>query len=181
MAFTQSIAPAPAPAAVVPAGWAPPSRLLSALRRFEHIERPGLHALVSVLEGIDVSHEDFAAIARWDTAKYVRTPLLRTDAFECLLLTWLPGQRTAIHDHGDAIGAVRVLSGSVCERTFVVLDGIAQVERRVTHVAGSVFGAAKGVVHDLGVPLDREQAGMSLHVYAPDLAGLRTYRSTGDA
>ena len=51
----------------------------------------------------------FTADSRW----FRRLAL--TDDYEIWLLTWLPGQRTGFHDHGDAPGAFAVAEGELRE------------------------------------------------------------------
>src|ERR1700729_4463489 len=56
----------------------------------------------------------FSAERRW----YYRLDQSDPDpAYELWLLTWLPGQRTGFHDHGDAAGAFAVADGSLLEST----------------------------------------------------------------
>ena len=62
-------------------------------------------------------------------------------AYELWLLSWLPGQRTGFHDHGDAAGAFAVADGALLEST--ARPGRAAVARRAL-AAGAVrsFGPA---------------------------------------
>ncbi len=61
--------------------------------------------------------------------------LALTADYEIWLLTWLPGQRTGFHDHGDASGAFAVGQGELRE-TLAAL-GTSRIRRR-TVMAGSV-------------------------------------------
>ena len=38
--------------------------------------------------------------------RYARNLVYKTPDFECLVLCWLPGQRSPIHDHGNSICTV---------------------------------------------------------------------------
>src|SRR5258708_14458751 len=57
----------------------------------------------------------FDAVRRW----YVRLEL--ADDYEVWLLTWLPGQSTGFHDHGNAAGAFAVARGPASERPVAAL------------------------------------------------------------
>jgi hypothetical protein len=98
------------------------------------------------------------------------------DGSQIWLLTWLPGQGTPLHDHGDSAGAFAVARGSLTE---VVVSG-----RRRTPTASSAeldtgrlrfFGPH--YVHE--VTNRSGEPAVSLHVYAPRLTLMNTYRLDG--
>jgi mannose-6-phosphate isomerase-like protein (cupin superfamily) len=113
--------------------------------------------------------------ARW-------APLLRYDPderfsalieagahFEIWLLSWLPGQHTDSHDHGDSAGAFTLVSGTLTET--VRRAGQPEVTHLVTPGQSRVFGP--GYAHEVrnaGV-----DPAVSIHVYRP----YRTHRSVG--
>lgn len=51
---------------------------------------------------------------------YLRKRLYRDAEWEMLLLCWLPGQRTVVHDHGGSWGAMLMLSGQLDECQYSV-------------------------------------------------------------
>src|ERR1022692_503725 len=69
----------------------------------------------------------FSAERRW----YYRLEL--ADDYEIWLLSWLPGQHTGFHDHGEAAGAFAVTRGRLSERT---VPAVRPRVRRRTFVAG---------------------------------------------
>ncbi|WP_250638187.1 hypothetical protein [Rhodococcus sp. WB1] len=56
-------------------------------------------------------------IVRFDEQQRWYTRLAVADNHEVWLLSWLPGQRTEIHDHGDSAGAFAVAQGVLTETT----------------------------------------------------------------
>ena len=109
----------------------------------------------------------FDAGRRW----YLRLEL--ADDYEVWLLTWLPGQRTGFHDHGDAAGAFAVARGQVLERTVAAAGR--QVRHRTVAAAGvRSFGPQH--VHDVS-HVGGEPA-VSVHAYSPPLAAMRRYDLT---
>jgi hypothetical protein len=56
-------------------------------------------------------------IVRFDAGRRWYGRLELTDEHEVWLLSWLPGQETGFHDHGEAVGAFAVASGRLRERT----------------------------------------------------------------
>jgi predicted metal-dependent enzyme (double-stranded beta helix superfamily) len=83
---------------------------------------------------------------------------------EVWVISWLPGQSTGFHDHGDAAGAFAVAFGSLEER------GIGSV-RTLTSGQSRHFGP--GYVHDVGNA--STAPAVSVHVYSPPLATIKRY------
>ena len=95
-------------------------------------------------------------------------------AYELWLLSWLPGQQTGFHDHGDAAGAFAVADGELLESTARV--GRREVSRRALGPAAvRSFGPA--YLHDVRNAGDRPA--VSVHAYSPALSLMRRYEMTG--
>jgi hypothetical protein len=90
------------------------------------------------------------------------------------LLSWLPGQGTDLHDHGSSAGAFAVARGTLTERVVAARAREAVRQSTTDLAAGRVryFGAhhVHQVVNSLTEPA------VSLHVYAPALRWMNTYR-----
>jgi len=99
--------------------------------------------------------------------------LALTDDYEIWLLSWLPGQHTGFHDHGDAAGAFAVAQGSL--RESLVSPGRTTVRTR-TAAASSVTRFGRRHVHDVA-NVSGEPA-VSVHAYSPPLAAMRRYEMT---
>lgn len=100
--------------------------------------------------------------------------LERTPGQEVWLLSWLPGQGTALHDHGPASGAFAVAAGTLTERVVAARSSGAPVEVTRTLETGRsrVFGPhyVHQVTNTGAVPA------VSVHVYTPGLTVMNTYR-----
>jgi mannose-6-phosphate isomerase-like protein (cupin superfamily) len=88
---------------------------------------------------------------------------------EVWLISWLPGQATGFHDHGESAGAFAVVLGSLEER---------EPGETRTVEAGQSWEFGVDYVHDVrnasGAPA------VSVHVYSPPLSTMRRYEQTGD-
>jgi Cysteine dioxygenase type I len=93
---------------------------------------------------------------------------------EIWLLSWLPGQGTPLHDHGGSAGAFAVARGTLTER--VVATGAAgrPRESETDLAAGRLRFFGPHHVHQ--VTNRHADAAVSLHVYAPRLTEMSTYR-----
>ena len=102
------------------------------------------------------------------------TRLALTEEVELWLLSWLPGQGTAPHDHGGAAGAFTVLVGELAE-TYRYPSGPI---RHALHVAGTGIGFGAGRAHQVQ-NLGPARAA-SVHAYSPPLVPTREYASLRD-
>ncbi len=103
--------------------------------------------------------------------------LERTDEHEAWLLSWLPGQRTELHDHGGATGAFTIVSGALSERVVRAgAGGGAVQELHVLNIGQSrVFGP--NYVHQ--VRNDGPDPAVSIHVYRPGRTRMNVYSVDG--
>jgi quercetin dioxygenase-like cupin family protein len=91
------------------------------------------------------------------------------DDHEVWLISWLPGQATGFHDHGESGGAFTVVLGSLEERE--------PGETRTVDAGGSwAFGP--DYVHDVRNVSDAPA--VSVHVYSPPLSTMTRYEQTGE-
>ncbi|SDR77820.1 Cysteine dioxygenase type I [Friedmanniella luteola] len=120
-------------------------------------------------------------LVRFDAHSRFATRLPATaDDHEVWLLTWLPGQGTAWHDHGGSAGAFATVQGVLTEQhaTPARDDEPARVvpgARRL--VAGGVRPFGPRHVHQV-VNADALPA-VSVHVYAPSLTEMTEYTRHG--
>ena len=90
------------------------------------------------------------------------------------LLSWLPGQGTDLHDHGASAGAFAVARGTLTERVVAPRSGGPVHQATADLAAGRVRSFGPHYVHQVTNSLD--QAAVSVHVYAPALRWMNTYR-----
>jgi predicted metal-dependent enzyme (double-stranded beta helix superfamily) len=110
----------------------------------------------------------FASPQRWWSR------LALTEEVEVWLLSWLPGQRTAPHDHGGASGAFSVVLGSLSETYRYPGSDIQQR----THDLGSAIGFGAGRAHQVWNTSKSKAA--TVHAYSPPLVPTREYESLWD-
>ncbi|MDQ0379530.1 putative metal-dependent enzyme (double-stranded beta helix superfamily) [Amycolatopsis thermophila] len=110
----------------------------------------------------------FDADQRW----WARLAL--TDGIELWVLSWLPGQGTAPHDHGGAAGSFTVLRGELTEEYRYPGGPI----RQRTHLAGDGIGFGAGRAHRVTGAGTSPAA--SIHAYSPPLVPTREYASLDD-
>lgn len=78
---------------------------------------PTVHpALIARAYAADRSR--WAHLLRYDPDERFAALVDNTDGQEIWLMSWLPGQETDRHDHGDATGAFTVVSGTLTEHVL---------------------------------------------------------------
>jgi len=107
-----------------------------------------------------------------DGPRWFRRLALATD-YEIWLLSWLPGQHTGFHDHGEARGAFAVAQGEL--RESLAAPGGTGVRHR-TAAAGSVTAFGGKHLHD--VSNVAAEPAISVHAYSPPLAAMQRYEMT---
>lgn len=89
------------------------------------------------------------------------------------LISWLPTQGTALHDHGGSSGAFTVIDGELTETVVAGRESAPRSSVELTRRAGDSVGFGAQYIHDV-----RNVAGhaaVSVHAYSPPLAAMTYY------
>jgi cysteine dioxygenase len=138
---------------------------------------PSLEQIYEWLEKTEVCREDLQPYIAFKDGNYWRHRVCRNEFVEMLVLCWRPGQRTPIHDHNGSHGGVKIFEGLLWETTFTY-DAVAGLEYKTVRElrSGSVTGSDVPDIHQLGNPDVSGQDLITVHVYAPPLGVLHTYK-----
>ena len=138
---------------------------------------PTLEQITSWVANVEISPSEVEPYVGFKEGNYWRHRVCRNEAVEMLILCWQPGQKTPIHDHNGSHGVVRVHEGLMWESTFCYEEerGLCSSTGRECPT-GTVTGAGVPDIHQLGNPEDSGQNLITVHVYAPPLGVLNTYK-----
>lgn len=138
---------------------------------------PTLEQLNSWLANAEISAEDLLPFVGFKEGNYWRHRVCRNGAVEMLVLCWRPGHKTPIHDHNGSHGVVRVHAGELSESIFAYdeIQGLSYRSGRTCQI-GEVTGAGVPDIHRLENAEDSGQDLITIHVYAPPLGVLKTYK-----
>lgn len=138
---------------------------------------PELRQIFDWLVRSDISEHDLAPYIGFKEGNYWRHRVCRNEFIEMLVLCWRPGQRTPIHDHNGSHGGVKVQRGTLWETIFNydATSGLSYKSAR-DYSPGAVTGSEIPDIHQLGNPDVSEQDLVTIHVYAPPLGVLHTYK-----
>ena len=138
---------------------------------------PSLKQIYDWLETANISNEELQPYIGFKDGNYWRHRICRSEFVEMLVLCWRPGHRTPIHDHNGSHGGVKVHEGRLWETIFTY-DAEKGLEYKSArdYAPGAVTGSDVPDIHQLGNPDVSEQDLITIHVYAPPLGVLHTYK-----
>ncbi|HEV7905180.1 MAG TPA: cysteine dioxygenase family protein [Pyrinomonadaceae bacterium] len=138
---------------------------------------PTQKELDALLRRLELEPEELRGHLKFKPNTYTRHRLFRSDLCEMLVLCWLPGQRTAIHDHNGSYGAIRICQGAMEEEIFRLNEaGEVEFETMYVRSAGDVTGTDVPDIHRIGNPEQNAERMVTIHVYAPPLRVIKTYQ-----
>jgi predicted metal-dependent enzyme (double-stranded beta helix superfamily) len=125
--------------------------------------------LRQIVQSLAAREHEWLSLVRYDLDRRWYKRLTWDDDHEVWLLSWLPGQRTGFHDHGDSSGAFTVARGALRER--------AAPGRRPGPSAAVLRGEVRSFgpwyIHD--VINASVQPAVSVHAYSPPLTIMRRF------
>ena len=129
--------------------------------------------LVAVALGFARTHDGWRHQIQYDETDRYSLLLHADDDVDVWLCTWLPGQSTSLHDHGESAGAIAVVSGQLTERR---LGRGGRIGRRRIRAGRSSY-VTPAVVHD--VANQKKAPAVSIHAYSPPLSRMSFYHRDG--
>lgn len=138
---------------------------------------PSLPEINRLVERTKFDADEVQPYLGFKTGNYSRHRVMKNEFVEMLVLCWKPGQRTPIHDHSGSHGAVFVQQGILWETIFDydAETGLGYKSHRELR-AGGLTGSEIPDIHQLGNPDVSGRDLVTIHIYAPPLGVLKTYK-----
>lgn len=154
----------------------PDGTLLELVRRLDSLgTKLTLTQVHAALSAVAVTVADAKPWIRVDPRRYHRGRVALRDAYELLVMTWLPGQSSVPHDHGGSICGMQVVDGTATEMSYCVEgDGRVRPAMQVRVPQGRTISGADSGIHSVH-NLDRSGTLVTVHVYAPPLRDFRRF------
>ncbi len=135
---------------------------------------------VNLVNYLALNADDLSTYITWHDREYTRNCIVRTDAYELLLLCWEPGHATPVHCHGGEECWVVVIEGGLVENRYI-LD-----ENNIPKLNQSVKVGSHDVSYmndDIGLHSlhnETSQRAITLHLYMNPIDLCKIYNlSTG--
>lgn len=127
--------------------------------------------LADIAEGLAASEDLWRETVVHDRDGRRPVRVVTTDTYEVWVIGWRPGQGVDMHDHGDSIGHIVVVDGTLTE---LVPDHDGPRAHRLR--TGDGHHLPLGMVHD--VVNSGTGPATSIHVYSPPLTEMTFYEAT---
>lgn len=134
---------------------------------------PSLAWLVERLRSSRPDWRLLESIVHFDPGGYSRRVLDRTDACELLLVCWLPGQVSKVHDHGGSSGVSWVVRGQLQETRYAWGGDRLVADVRSGADEGDFLLEEAETIHR--IHNGSRHGAVSLHLYAPPMVGMTRY------
>nr|WP_199064700.1 cysteine dioxygenase family protein [Chromobacterium sp. ASV5] len=158
-----------------PAPPAPSAILADGIRRLA-ARRAALsrQEILDFCQTLRLAPDELAPYRRFDPAGYRRNRIYADDRFELLLLCWLPGQQSRIHNHHGSRCGVLVVEGVASETAFETTPGgAAKAGAAHQMAAGSLLVNEHQDIHQIRNAHDRNL--VTLHLYSPPLRQMEIF------
>ncbi|NQW44749.1 MAG: cysteine dioxygenase family protein [Deltaproteobacteria bacterium] len=133
-----------------------------------------------------IDHEEFLPYTFFREETYGRNLVAKNEFFELLVLTWLPEQRTPIHDHADQRCWMLMELGSLTFKNYEAVGPITegkQFSLTPTGKAETLKAGTNAVYIDDGIGLHSianasRKPAISVHLYASPIPRCRIYNES---
>jgi len=124
--------------------------------------------MVALARDVDLDRLDLGDFRCFSEERYARNTVFLNEHVELVVICWMGGQASSIHDHGASNCLYLVVDGTMQEEKFRLdADGRPERTSRGSFVRGDITVAAPADVHRIVNPGD---AGLvTVHLYSPPL------------
>lgn len=137
---------------------------------------PSLTRLTDLLASAKLGVADVAPYVKTSDGAYHRASVVRREHYELLILTWLPGQGSAPHDHSGSVSAMLVLQGEALEGSWrIAPDGYVDLADETIVRTGEMTAWQDAGVHTVRNAETSTEPMISVHVYARPLTEFRRF------
>jgi uncharacterized NAD(P)/FAD-binding protein YdhS len=120
--------------------------------------------------------DDVAAFVQPTPRRYNRISVILREAYELLVMSWLPGQASVPHDHAGSICVFKVLAGEAAEGCYQIGgDGYVDLQFETPLHCGDLLAGQDAGVHSVRNSTQTGQILVTIHVYAPPLKDFRQF------
>ena len=143
-------------------------------------QRAPIERLHELLEAASVTLDDVRDFVEFAPDHYQRNLVRLGEWYEILVICWLSGHRSPIHNHARSTCGLKVLSGVCSETVFDHAPCGQVVALRTTHqTAGHISATQDGDTHQVSNLQRPGENLVTLHIYSPPLRAMQRFSITG--
>jgi uncharacterized NAD(P)/FAD-binding protein YdhS len=153
-------------------------RVLDLVRELDRLgKEPTLAGVGHAVQRVKLTLADVAAYVEPTARHYNRVPVVVREAYDLLVMTWLPGQGSVPHDHSGSICAMQVMQGEAIESCYhVAPDGYVDLQYESAVPCGDIEARQDAGVHTVRNASSNEEVLVTVHAYFPPLRDIRQFR-----
>ena len=145
-----------------------------------YIDRIPLDVLSDRLAQLEISMDEISPCVHYDDRTYRRNLLHEGRAYQALILCWLNGQRSPIHDHKGSSCGVKIIQGEATETIFGwAKNGMIIPTETKEYCAGTSMGSQDADIHQVSNLAADGATLVTLHIYSPPLEVMNVYSLMG--
>jgi len=142
----------------------------------QHFGRIPLEVLTKGLRRLRLDFPAVEKFAQFSPERYRRNLMHAGPAYHALILCWLSGQRSPIHDHRGSACAVRVIRGEATETVFEMTEEGRVFEARTRRLTEGFMCATQDLdIHQISNDQPADSDLITLHIYSPPLLVMGQY------
>jgi cysteine dioxygenase len=121
-------------------------------------------SLINVVDTLEqyMSH-DWKQYVNFTDDNYHRELVYHCDAFDLVVISWVKGQKTPIHDHPDQGCLMKVLQGLLVEKSYENDGWLTYLSTRRLEEGQIGYKEGNQVLHDIHAL----ENSVSIHIYSP--------------
>ena len=140
--------------------------LQTLVNTIEHNYTPNFPNLTALISKLDLKRKDFLEYNQFDHPRqdsYGRNKIYTGKNFTIFLMTWNPGDYTAIHSHGHCDWGAVLFFDEVSHRLYKVDGNEIHLANKGMIPAGTIVGVKGDLVHSMGNNSDLPA--ITMHIY----------------
>jgi cysteine dioxygenase len=143
-----------------------PASVKALISALQNLENPSAREVCRLVSEMHISRDRLLPLAHFDhpaEESYGRRLLFLSQRFRIILMSWAPGDFTAIHDHGTTDWGCVLALGRTTHRLYSLEEGILKLKATGDLLPGTAAPLYGKLIHLMGNA--STQAVMSLHIY----------------
>jgi cysteine dioxygenase len=129
-----------------------------------------------ILKRLIVTADETQGYRRFNDGGYARNLIYNNEKAAIFLMCWKSGQRSAIHDHGESLGGVKILQGTLTESLFErAPNGMIKAVSSSDYQPSDIQIEEPTTIHQVSNLQPESSHAISLHIYVPPLRKMNIY------
>ncbi len=141
--------------------------------RSEHNMDKKFEVMMDILDQYEINNLSIELKKAAPNETYGRNLLEHTDEREIIIMNWNHNEQCLPHDHGDSVGAVKILQGTATQIIYIKTAHGYMVRSVEIRKTGEILIVPKGMIHAMGNSTDERL--VTGHIYMKPITRMKIY------